>query len=123
MTWLSGRSSRGSRHNRRIRGAGTWGMQATRLERHQQKRLRREMGRGTWSQKAARVERARRRRERDERKTQRRTVLRSYGRAVAIGALILGAVLLLVPGTRAIGLLMLVVAALAWYAIFGRKQT
>jgi len=123
MTWLSGRSSRGTRHNKRVRGEGTWGEQTGRLERHQKKRLQREMGRGMWSEKDRRLDRARRRREREQRKLQRRTTVRNGGRVVAAGALILGAVLLLLPGTRGIGLMVLVLAGLVLYGIIGRKRT
>jgi hypothetical protein len=99
-----------------------WAEQTGRLERHQKKQLHREMGRGTWSDKDRRLDQARRRREREQRKLQRQTAQRNYGRAVAIGALILSAVLLMFPGTRGAGLMMLILAGLLLYLIIGRKR-
>jgi hypothetical protein len=60
--------------------------------------------------------------EREQRKLPRQTAQRNYGRAVAIGALILSAVLLIFPGTRGAGLMMLILAGLLLYLIIGRKR-
>jgi hypothetical protein len=143
MTWDNKSSSWGDKHNRRIRGGGTWGEQTRRLHRYQQAKYRREQaggnwenttasrgirqnrrerGGGTWSAQTRRLDRARRQREREQRSHQRSSALGKAGAAVAAGALVLGAVLLMSHGTRGTGLVMLVLAGLALYVIAGHKH-
>jgi hypothetical protein len=143
MTWDNNSSSWGNKHNRRIRGGGTWGEQTRRLHRYQQAKYRRETaggnwenttasrgirqnrrerGGGSWSAQTRRLDRARRSREREQRNHRRGTTLGKAGAAVAAGALILGAVLLMSPGTRGTGLMMLVLTGLALYVIAARKH-
>lgn len=126
MTWANrstnASTSSGSRHNRRVRGGGTWGEQAGRLQRHQQMRYSRQRGGGTWSDRLRRLDRDRRRSERGGRKLQRRTARRKYGRTVAVGAVVLSAMLLMIPGTRGTGLMILVLAGLVLYVIARRKR-
>jgi hypothetical protein len=66
---------------------------------------------------ADRLERERCRSERDERKLQRRTARRHYGMAVAVGTVILSAMLLMIPGTRGTGRMILVLAGLVLYVM------
>jgi len=94
MTWGDTSASKAARRNRRIRGHGTWGEQNRRLDKE------------------------RRRRERG----QRSGVLGKAGSAVSAGALILGVVLLLAPGTRGAGVLMLVLVGLGLYVVSGHKR-
>jgi hypothetical protein len=143
MTWDNNSSSWGNKHNRRIRGGGTWGEQTRRLHRYQQRKYRREMaggnwenttasrgirqnkrerGGGSWSAQTRRLDRARRHREREQRGHQRSAVLGKAGTAVAAGTLVVGAVLLMSPGMRGTGLVMLVLAGLALYVITGHKH-
>jgi hypothetical protein len=143
MTWDNKSRSWGDKHNRRIRGGGTWGEQTRRLHRYQQAKYRREeaggnwenttasrgirqnrreRGGGSWSAQTRRLDRARRHRERDQRGHQRSSALGKAGTAVAAGAVLLGAVLLMSPGTRGTGLVMLVLAGLALYVITGHKH-
>jgi UPF0716 family protein affecting phage T7 exclusion len=77
---------------------------------------------GTWTDKGRRLERYRRRSERAERKLQRRTARRNFGRAVTTGAVILAAILLMIPGTRGAGLLILLLTGLVLYVIARRKR-
>jgi hypothetical protein len=77
---------------------------------------------GTWTDKGRRLERERRRSERAERKLQRRTARRTFGRAVAAGAVILSAMLLMIPGTRGTGLVILLLTGLVLYVITRRKR-
>jgi hypothetical protein len=143
MTWDNKSRSWGTKHNRRVRGGGTWGDQGRRLHRYQQAKYRRETaggswentsesldirknkrvrGGGSWSAQTRRLDRARRHREREQRGHQHSTALGKAGTAVAAGALVLGAVLLMSPGTRGTGLVMLVLAGLALYVITGHKH-
>jgi hypothetical protein len=143
MTWDNKSASWGDKHNRRIRGGGTWGEQTRRLHRYQQAKYRREeaggnwenttasrgirqnrreRGGGSWSAQTRRLDRARRHREREQRGHQRSAVLGKAGTAVAAGTLVLGAVLLMSPGMRGTGLVMLVLAGLALYVITGHKH-
>jgi hypothetical protein len=143
MTWDNKSSSWGDKHNRRIRGGGTWGEQTRRLHRYQQAKYRREeaggnwenttasrgirqnrreRGGGSWSAQTRRLDRARRQREREQRSHQRTSALGKAGAAVAAGALLLGAVLLMSASTRGTGLVMLVLAGLALYVIAGHKH-
>jgi hypothetical protein len=122
MTWGNGKVGWATRHNARVRGSGTWSEQTTRLSVHEHRRLRREMGRGTWADHNRRLDRGRRHQERDERHLQRRTAGRKYGSVAAVGALTLGAVLLMSPATRGAGLVMLVAAGLTLYVIAGHKR-
>lgn len=78
---------------------------------------------GTWTDKGRRLDRYRHRTERAERKLQRRTARRTYGRAVAVGAVILAAILLMIPGTRGTGLLVLLLTGLVLYLVARRKRT
>jgi Ca2+/Na+ antiporter len=80
------------------------------------------MGRGTWADKNRRLTRALRQRERGERKLQRRTTLRRHGTAVTVGVFVLGAALLMFPGTRGTGLIMLFLVGLVLYLIIKRKR-
>jgi|HubBroStandDraft_5_1064220.scaffolds.fasta_scaffold21245_2 hypothetical protein len=143
MTWDNKSASWGDKHNRRIRGRGTWGEQTRRLHRYQQAKYRREeaggnwenttasrgirqnrreRGGGSWSAQTRRLDRARRHREREQRGHQRSAVLGKAGTAVAAGTLVVGAVLLMSPGMRGTGLVMLVLAGLALYVITGHKH-
>jgi len=143
MTWDNKSRSWGTKHNRRVRGGGTWGDQGRRLHRYQQAKYRRETaggswentsesldirknkrvrGGGSWSAQTRRLDRARRHREREQRGHQHSTALGKAGAGVAAGALLLGAVLLMSPGTRGTGLVMLVLAGLALYVITGHKH-
>jgi hypothetical protein len=58
------------------------------------------------------------RRERDQRRLQRRAARRKFVAAVAVGALIL----LMFPGTRGVGLMILVLGGLGLYVIARRKR-
>lgn len=120
MPWGNHGVDRGTRHNRRVRGGGTWGDQTLRLHGHQRLRYGREMGRGTWGKKNSRLYRAERRRDRGRRNQERRATARTYTIAAAVGALILGAVLLMSGATA--GLVVLVLAGLVLYVIIRRKQ-
>ena len=143
MTWDNKSRSWGTKHNKGVRGGGTWGAQGRRLHRYQQAKYRRETaggswantsesldirknkrvrGGGSWSAQARRLDRARRHREREQRGHQHSTALGKAGAGVAAGALLLGAVLLMSPGTRGTGLVMLVLAGLALYVITGHKH-
>jgi hypothetical protein len=68
------------------------------------------------------LDRYRRRAERAERKLQRRAARRAYGRAVTVGAVISAAILLMIPGTRGTGLMILLLTGLVLYVIAGRKR-
>jgi Flp pilus assembly protein TadB len=57
-------------------------------------------------------------RARGERKRQRR----AYGRKVTAGAVILGAMLVIIPGTRGTGLMILAVTVLVLYMLARRKR-
>ena len=122
MTWGDGKAGRATRHNARVRGGGTWSEQTTRLSLHEHQRLRREMGRGTWGDHGRRLDRERRRQEREDRHRSRSTAWRNHGRAAAVGALVLCAVLLMSPATRGIGLAVLVLAGLAVYVTAKSKR-
>jgi hypothetical protein len=140
MPWGDKNASEAARRNRRIRGHGTWGEQTRRLHRFQQQKYRREKaggdwenttnslgirenrrvrGHGTWSEQTRRLDKERRRRERGQKSS---ATLGKAGSAVSVGALILGAVLLMAPGTRGAGVMMLVLVGLALYVIRGRKR-
>jgi hypothetical protein len=54
----------GLRHNRRIRGGGTWSEQDQRLRRHKKARLRARRGGGLWGEQVNRLDRERRQGER-----------------------------------------------------------
>lgn len=95
MPWEDKNASEAARRNRRIRGYGTWGEQTRRLDREV------------------------RRRERGQRRS---ATLGKGGSAVSVGALILGAVLLMAPGTRGAGVIMLVLVGLFLYVVAGRKR-
>ena len=123
MTWNDTGKNRGSRHNRRVRGGGTWGDQLLRLYGHQQVRYGREMGHGTWGEKSSRLRRAERRRERDRINLQRRTAVRKNSTTIVAGVLILGAVLLMSRATRGTGLVLLVLTGLILYVLIRRKRT
>lgn len=116
-TWNNG-TSRGTEHNKRVRGGGTWGAQSSRLYRHQRARYRQEMGRGTWADRDRRLVWALHRRERGGGKIQGRTTLRQ----VAAGVLILGAVLVMSPATRGTGVMILAFVGLIVYVIIRRKR-
>src|ERR1700748_2074704 len=45
----------GVRHNRRVRGRGTWFEQVRRLRRHEKANLRAQRGKGTWSEEDRRL--------------------------------------------------------------------
>jgi hypothetical protein len=143
MTWDNKSRSWGTKHNKGVRGGGTWGAQGRRLHRYQQAKYRRETagggwdntsesleirenkrirGGGSWSAQTRRLDRARRHRERGQRNNKRSTALGKGGTIVAAGALILGAVLLMSHGTRGAGLVMLVLAGLGLYVITGHKH-
>jgi hypothetical protein len=122
MPWGNRGIDRGTRHNRRVRGVGTWSELTLRLHGHERARFGREMGRGTWGKKNSRLYRAERRRDRGRRNLQRRAAVRNYTTAMAVGALILGAVLLISGATRGAGLAVLVLAGLVLYVIVGRKR-
>lgn len=122
MPWGNRGTDPGTRHNRRVRGAGTWGTQTLRLHGHQRLRYGREMGRGTWGKKNSRLYRAERRRDRGRRSLQRGAAVRKYTTAVAVGALFLGAVLLMSGATPGAGLVVLVLAGLVLYVIIRRKR-
>jgi len=140
MPWEDKNASEAARRNRRIRGYGTWGEQTRRLHRFQQQKYRREhaggdwenttnslgirenrriRGHGTWSEQTRRLDREVRRRGRGQR---RGATLGKGGSAVSVGALILGAVLLMAPGTRGAGMIMLVLVGLFLYVVAGRKR-
>jgi hypothetical protein len=143
MTWDNKSTSWGTKHNRQVRGGGTWGAQGRRLHRYQQAKYRRETagggwnntsesldirknkqvrGGGSWSAQTRRLDRARRHRESEQHSHRRSSALGKAGTAVAAGALLLGAVLLMSASTRGAGLVMLVLAGLALYVITGRKH-
>jgi Flp pilus assembly protein TadB len=122
MTWGNGKAGAATRHNARVRGSGTWSEQTTRLSLHERRRYRREMGTGTWADKDRRLDRERRHHERDQRQSGRRTARRNYGRAAAVGGLILSAVLLMSPATRGAALTILILAGLALYVTAGRER-
>jgi hypothetical protein len=140
MPWEDKNASQAARRNRRIRGYGTWGDQTRRLHRFQQQKYRREhaggdwdntseslgirenrrvRGHGTWSAQTRRLDREVRRRGRGRKRS---AALGKGGSAVSVGALILGLVLLMAPGTRGIGLVMLVLVGLFLYVVAGRKR-
>ena len=95
MPWEDKNASQAARRNRRIRGHGTWSAQTRRLDREVRRR---------------------------ERGQHRSAALGKGGSAVSVGALILGVVLLMAPGTRGAGLVMLVLAGLFLYVVAGRKR-
>ena len=117
MTWSVG-TSRGTRHNRRVAGGGTWGSQGRRLRQHEQHNLRRQMGLGGWGSQNRRMYLAQRRRERNG---QWRAKVRRSFLTVVTAALILGAVLLFSPAARATGMLILFAGAVL-YVITRRKK-
>jgi hypothetical protein len=140
MPWEDKNASEAARRNRRIRGHGTWGEQTRRLHRFQQQKYRREhaggdwenttnslgirenrriRGHGSWSQQTRRLDREVRRRERGQ---QRSAARGKGGSAVAVGALILGVVLLMSPATRGAGVIVLVLVGLGLYVVGGRKR-
>jgi Flp pilus assembly protein TadB len=116
--WYSGRATRGTEHNKRVRGGGTWGDQSRRLYQHQKSRYREEMGRNTWAGKNRRLVQRLHQRERG----QRVATVRHHGRTVTAGALVLGAVLLMSPGTRGGGLMILFLTGLVLYVVTKRKR-
>lgn len=140
MPWEDKNASQAARRNRRIRGYGTWGEQTRRLHRFQQQKYRREhaggdwentseslgirenrrvRGHGTWSVQTRRLDREVRRRGRGQKRS---AALGKRGSTVSVGALILGVVLLMAPGTRGAGLVMLVLVGLFLYVVAGRKR-
>jgi hypothetical protein len=119
MIRYRGGLTRGTEHNLRVRGRGTWGDQTRRLYKHQRARYRQEMGSRSWAGKNRHLVQSLHQRERRQRTREHRLSLRK----VAAGVLILGALLLLAPGTRGTGLMLLVLAALVLYVIVKRKQT
>jgi hypothetical protein len=119
MPWGSQQPEPGTRHNRQIRGRGTWGSQGRRLNQYEQNQFRREMGRGTWSDQARRVDRAKRQRDRNPPP---RTEQRKYGVAAAVGVFVLSMALLVPRGTRPAGMIMLVFAIAVVYVIAQRKK-
>jgi hypothetical protein len=140
MPWEDKNASEGARRNRRIRGYGTWGEQTRRLHRFQQQKYRREhaggswqntsesldirenrriRGHGTWSAQSRRLDREVRRRGHGQRRS---VTLGKGGSAVSVGALILGVVLLMAPGTRGAGVIMLVLVGLFLWVVAGRKR-
>jgi hypothetical protein len=120
MTWSNGKDHPITRHNARVRGGGTWSDQTARLSMHEHKRHRRETGHSMWRGKNP--DRKRSRVELDQRDLARGTPRRNYGRTVAAGALILGAVLLMSPATRGAAVAILALAALGLYVTTGLKR-
>lgn len=118
MLWDSTSPSRRTRRNRRIRGGGTWGNQARRLDQHEHRTYERQMGRGLWSDKNRKLDRARRQRERQSRRVAKR---HGFVTPLAASALILGLVLL-VTGASGPALLVLILAGIALYLVTGRKK-
>lgn len=117
MTWSAG-TSRGTRHNRRVRGVGTWGSEGRRLNQHEERRFRREMGHGSWGGQARHLDRNRRRRERN---SERGAKIRKFFLTVVTATFILGALLLFSSTARATGMLILFVGAVLC-VIFRRKR-
>lgn len=116
MTRNSG-LSKGTRHNREVRGTGTWGSEIRRLDRYQQRKFRREMGSGMWSSRVRRLDRNRRRREVSAWAAN----LRRRVKLVVIWAVVFSALLVLNPATRAIGVMILFVGAVL-YVVTRRKK-
>jgi hypothetical protein len=119
MPWGSQRSEPGTRHNRQIRGRGTWGAQGLRLNQYEQNQIRREMGHGSWSDQARRVDRAPHHRDRN---LPARAEQRKYGRAAAAGVLILSMALLVSNDTRRTGATILVFAIVVLYVSTRKKR-
>jgi hypothetical protein len=116
MTWNLGASG-GTRHNKRVRGGGTWGSEGRRLNQHQQRRFRRQLGFGSWGAQQRRLVHRRHQRERRAWGAK----LRSSFTTVIVGALILSALLLFAPATRATGMMILFITGVL-YVITRRKK-
>jgi hypothetical protein len=67
--WRGSSPSEGTKRNRRMRGYGTWGTEATKLARVKRRELRRLRGRGTWGTETKNLYRHERRRQRQERRS------------------------------------------------------
>jgi hypothetical protein len=70
MLWSGHIPSQGTQRNRRIRGNGTWGEQAYKLNRAEQEKLQKRRGsKGSWGSQTARLYREERQRQRVERRS------------------------------------------------------